>query len=330
MALIRNVSFEKALEKRVGRKFKLSQSKQGTCYRICCPYCPKTGNGPDRNYKLYITPAIGLFHCFRCDEAGPIDSLLADYKPGVIEQQVTHIEPLPSHIVSPGNLISLNNLSDDHIAIRYLKQRRFNIYELSNYYGVKFCDEGKLFAGMFNTTNTVVFPFWMNTKLIGWQARLLYDPDKIVKEQYEIYGFQKDEDGEYIVPPKYFTAPGLDKGRILFNYDQARTFKSVVICEGTFDAIRVGCNAVATLGKGVTDNQAKLIKAYWDFAVILLDPGDADREMKELNNTLKLSIPCVRVALQGYKDAGEAPREEIWNQIFDTVVKAGYDVNKLI
>ena len=77
MAITRDVSFEKALESRVGRKFKLTQSKQGTCYRINCPFCVKLAGKVDKDYKLYITPAIGVYHCFRCDSAGPISGLLA-------------------------------------------------------------------------------------------------------------------------------------------------------------------------------------------------------------------------------------------------------------
>ena len=145
-----------------------------------------------------------------------------------------------------------------------------------------------------------------------------------------MYGFIKDEDGEWKIPPKYMTSPGLDKGRILFNYDNARKHNMVVICEGPFDAISVGLNGVATLGKGVTEYQERLIKAYWKFAVILLDPGDADFEMLKLEQSLRMAIPCVSVNLKGYKDAGEMSTEEIWRQIFAEIDRQSIDLEKIL
>ena len=145
-------------------------------------------------------------------------------------------------------------------------------------------------------------------------------------DECEMMGVPKDEDGDFVKPPKYWTSPGLEKGRILFNHDWARTSDVVVICEGTFDAMAVGKCGVATLGKGVTELQARLIKAYWKAAVILLDPGDADAEMEKLMGSLHRAIPTIRVDLQGYKDAGEAPRRAIWEQILAAGDAAGVDL----
>ena len=65
---------------------------------------------------------------------------------------------------------------------------------------------------------------------------------------------------------------------------------------------------MATLGKGIADHQARMIKANWNAAVILLDPGDADSEMQELLGSLHRSIQVVKIDLKGYKDAGEGPQ----------------------
>ena len=89
----------------------------------------------------------------------------------------------------------------------------------------------------------------------------------------------------------------------------------MVVTEGPFDAMSVGMSAVATLGKGVTHDQARLVKAYWDMAIVMLDPGDADADGRKLLSNLGLSSPTIQVVLEGYKDPGDAPREEIWRQV---------------
>ena len=328
MGLVKDPKLEAQIQKRVGRKYKTSNGKHGISYQINCPFCIKNGYKQDKKFKLYVTPGIGLYHCFVCSEAGPIDKLFEGFKqtPEVIADIVL---PLSDKITAPGRLLKLSELSDEHVGIRYLKQRDINPVYLEQHYGVRYCESGQLFGDIYNTTNTLIFPIVMNGKTVGWQSRLLYNPDEVLPEQYSLFGFSKDEDNEYKIPPKYFTAPGMDKGRILFNYDTARTFNSVVICEGTFDAIRVGLNGIATLGKGVTDYQIRLLKAYWKFAIILLDPGDANTDMIKLEHDLRLSIPCVRIDLKGYKDAGETPTDEIWSQIFDTMQHKNMDLKLL-
>jgi len=38
--------------------------------------------------------------------------------------------------------------------------------------------------------------------------------------------------------------------------------------------------------------------------------------MLKLKQSLQMAIPCVSIDLKNFKDAGEAPTEEIWRQIF--------------
>jgi hypothetical protein len=46
----------------------------------------------------------------------------------------------------------------------------------------------------------------------------------------------------------------------------------------------------------------------------LLDP-DARKEMRETCNKLSCAVRVTAVLLEGEKDAGDMPREEIWRQI---------------
>jgi hypothetical protein len=304
-------------------RYKRTQGKKGTEYIVKCFNCKRP--------KLYINPVQEIYNCFRCGKSGTLSELFGEIARGqkapVSERQQLHV--LGDKIEMPGALTELQSLSEDHPARQYISRRKFNHVELNDKFGIRYCYEGRWFGGhTFNTTNTLIFPIWMGGKIVGWQSRLLYMPDELTESECEMFGFRKDDEGDYIRPPKYFTSPGLEKGRALFNYDNARRSDVVVVTEGPFDAIGVGSCAVATLGKGVTEQQANIIKLYWRVAVVMLDPGDADKEMMELMSRLHRTIPTLCIQLQGYKDPGEAPRTEIWKQITENAHAIKLDMTK--
>jgi hypothetical protein len=313
------VAWEQVLRKRFG-KVKVSRGKHGTEFVVRCPFCNKKD-------KCYINPIQGQFICFCGCDAGKLEKLKIQLSVTPITGPRPDIAPVPSCVEPPGNLVELTTLEPAHPAITYLGGRGFDPQELNDNFGVRYCTSG-IRMGSFDTSNTIVFPIWMNQTVVGWQARLLYNPDSIKPEDYEAMGFIVDEDGEYCVPPKYMTNRKLQSERVLYNYDCARLSEIVIICEGPLDAIRTGRCAVATIGKGVKETQTRIIKAYWKAAIILLDPGDADKEMLQLYHALVLSIPVAIVRLQGYKDAGETPRAELWKQIYVQALEQGLDISK--
>lgn len=320
---------EAQLKRKYGNRYRKGKGKNGLEYKICCPFCLRNVGKEDRKYKLYLNPDIDRANCFRCGHKGRVSDLFKDLKLAEAQPFIRlPPAPLPADVPAPGELHALSELPNDHPCLNYLRGRGLRPAVLEQYYGVRYCSAGRNFAGVFDTSNTVVFPIWMDGRLVGWQSRLLYTPDKLTEDECEALGFRLDGDGTHVRPPKYFTAPGMDKGRVMFNYDLARQSDVVVICEGPTDAIATGPCAVATLGKGVSEHQARLVKSYWKLAVTLLDPGDADREMQALYGALYTTMPVVKVSLQGYKDAGEATTEEVWRQIYDTAARSGIDLLK--
>ena len=325
-------NLESRLRQKFGNKVVRTRGRNGREYRVDCCFCD------DRKKRMYINPEKygGCFNCYKCGESGSLKKLLSGYEQAVDPFKPTieirRQEP-EKHIPSPGQMCSLADLHEDHPAIRYLtetRKRTFDPTELTEVFGVQYCTDGRDFGvgdAVFSTTNTLVFPVWMFDKVVGWQARLLYDPDKLEDHECEVLGFPKDEDGEYARPPKYYTSPGLSKGSVLYNFDvawkagmvdaQGRRF--VVVTEGPFDAASVGPSAVATFGKGITEVQARLLGTYWDMVFLLLDPGDADEQAIELESVLARSVKTVRVNLRDYKDAGDAPRDEIWKQLVESL-----------
>jgi DNA primase len=165
-------------------------------------------------------------------------------------------------------------------------------------------------------------------KLVGWQARLLYDPDKLTDDECEARGWPMDEDGaKRKRPPKYMTGPGFRKASSLFNFDQARKYPYVVVCEGVFDAMSVGPCAVAALGKELSQQQVMLLKSYWDCIILMLD---ANVDASKLEAQLSGDVTTIPVRLIGYKDPGDAPRDEIWAQICEAMRQRKMDVRQAL
>jgi len=301
------------LQKRYG-VVKRSRGKHGLELIVRCPVCKKQ--------KLSINATTGMYQCWKGCVSGHVDKLLGDVKAAKFEQAY-QVRPEPRRapgVDLPGELIPLVELDPDHQAVQYLVNRGFNPQELDEQYGLRYCREGRQYiGGIFNTSNTIIIPVYgQDGTLLSWQARLLYNPDKIQDSQtMRALGWKQDEDDDWVKPPKYYTAFGYAKGENLFNAQWARKGNLVVVTEGAFDCMAVGRCAVATFGKGVTEIQMRLLATYWDLAVLLLDP-DAKRDAERLHAA---HGNCILMDLQGYHDAGECPRDELWRQIDRTIAE---------
>ncbi|MEQ8838038.1 MAG: toprim domain-containing protein, partial [Lacipirellulaceae bacterium] len=139
-------------------------------------------------------------------------------------------------------------------------------------------------------------------RFLGWQARSL--------EQTPL-------------APKYFLSSGLRKTAILYNLSRAAQCNGpLVICEGVFDCMRVGENAISLLGCTISPTQANLLRRYakGKDVVILLD-RDAEEKARAIAWTLrKLSADTFgKIAVarlpEHRSDPGESTKEEVWHSI---------------
>lgn len=310
---------ERELERRFGQVTR-SQGHNGLELICDCPVCGE--------HKLTVNSVSGIYKCWRGCTSGTVRKLLNKHLP-MTSAPARKVEKRHGY-VDPGVTVPLASVGPDNLAAAYLHARGFDYRELGREYGFCYCERGKSFAkGVFSTTGTVVAPIVMNGKTVGWQARLLYDPDKLDAAKCRMMGFAwNPEKGKYIRPPKYMTMPGMDKREILWNFDNARKSDTVVVTEGVFDAAKVGKCAVATLGKAVSEQQVNLLQQYWRNVVLLLDP-DAEKDTSRLKMRFGPTVRVIPLLLQGYKDAGEAPRREIWAQILDACTSAGVDPGTL-
>ena len=157
------------------KKWRPSQGKHGKEYIVDCIFC----RGKN---KLYINPTADRFYCFRCGERGTVGRLLGHSRINVLNLAPPKPKPLGADgVIPPGTTIPLTKLDPEHHAIRYLEDRGFTAHSLFTRFGVQYCNSGQWFGakkgmpgGIFNTTDTLIFPINMQGRLIGWQARLLY------------------------------------------------------------------------------------------------------------------------------------------------------------
>jgi len=152
-------------------------------------------------------------------------------------------------------------------------------------------------------------------------CRYGYYRNRIIVPVYDLVGklalfvarwdttFPKPATAKKILYPK-----GSRTSRVLFNHKRASAFKTVVVTEGVFDAMRAGSRAVAVFGKHVARPNLVNLMALGQSRklVIMLDP-DAVDDAEALAEELIEICPRVYLASlpSGRKDPGEATPAEI-------------------
>jgi hypothetical protein len=207
----------------------------------------------------------------------------------------------------PGDVVPLNQLPPDHHARRYLltRPRPFDPDELALRYQVGYCTKSQVYLA----EGRIIVPVMMNAVMVGWQGRW---PDDLNWTTGRV--------------PKYYFPPHTPKRQMLYGFDTARRYKTVVVVESMTDAWSVGTNAVALLGKTLSGPQRDLILRHWagGHVVVLLD-GDAAEDRDRMAAELGRAMPgrVLPVALPAGTDPGGLQREELWKLIRDAAAARG-------
>ena len=115
----------------------------------------------------------------------------------------------------------------------YLLSRGLNI-DLIRMFDIRYCP----------TTKRIIFPVYLDSKVVGWQGRDITNKWKEVKTY-----------------PKSLTSKGFKKSRMLYGYDRIFNAEHIMIVEGPVDAIKSYlCNGVALFGKSMSKMQYSLIR----------------------------------------------------------------------
>jgi hypothetical protein len=209
----------------------------------------------------------------------------------------------------PGPFVqALHQLDDDHTAVLYLRSRGYDTGWLGRTMRVGFCPIS--YPEFRTAQGRIIIPVYHNGTYVGWQSRYPYEGDP--------------PDGS----PRYYTMPGMKKTLVLYNYDVAKTYPFVVICEGCCDVWRVGPPAVALFGKTLSAVQEQLLTATWGAgaAVVLLD-GDAAEEARRIYDRLSGRVRHrVLVGLPDGADPADLGHHGLWRLIDEAARQQGVDL----
>jgi len=117
--------------------------------------------------------------------------------------------------------------------------------------------------------------------------------------------------------PKYLYSKGFPRKKVLFNLNHAKRHSSVVVVEGSLDAMKLHQsgfpNVVATLGAAVTDGHIFLMKHYFDEIIIFSDNDDAGSAMRDsiIKNISDRPVRVVEYRRADVKDPNDLSAEEV-------------------
>lgn len=253
----------------------------GEYYRVNCPFCTDTRKRLWINHRWgQRDPDTGSLnlHLAICYNAGClgvrgrvqelyrlVSSLFAHERYAAAVKEAHRPTP-PVTAQMPGYCTAVHQMPPDQPAPTYLRERGFDVQALGDKLGVHYCYGASSEYAL--AQSRLIVPVYLHGVLRGWQARFVGEPP-------------------HRLTPKYFTMPRMKKSALLYNYDSARRYRCVLICEGVTDVWRAGPASVALFGKTLSAMQKALIAAAWSqgTAVVLLD-GDAAGEAQQIYDAL--------------------------------------------
>lgn len=153
-------------------------------------------------------------------------------------------------------LLALGKSEMSKLARGYMRKRGFGTWPLSMM-GIGYCTSGDQ-AGM------IILPFYR-------QGRLVY----YIGRRYIAFGVNKfdNPDSEQF---------GIGKTELIFNEDALQVYETIYIVESVINALTLGANAIAIMGKKISPIQlSKILRSPCKRVVICLDP-DAIIEAAQL------------------------------------------------
>lgn len=299
----------------------------GEYYRVNCPFCNDTRKRMWVNYRFAEYP--WLAHCFNetyCLAGGDgrarrqrVQQWLFDTVRPVklaTEQGTVVDEATVGPVDLPGDVEMVNRLPFDHPARRYLLDRGYDLDYLANTFGVGFVERVYDPTQYRPLEGRIFIPIIMEGELVGWQGR--WPADLKWKE---------------VRMPKYYNLRHMAKRKMLYNFDQARRYPTVVLTEGVTDVWSVGPMAVSLLGSELTGAQRDMVVTTWrgGTVVVLLDGDAVDNNQvmtRELADEFQKSGGRVlSVPLPPDKDPGDLSTQAVWEFIHYAAARTGVPID---
>lgn len=315
--------------------YKESPSKNAHEYLLPCPYCAS-----DR--LRWNHPTKQLWICWGCRRTGSTLDLVQALEKLDLRSAMHYVdrlyvggdaslELLPLVVARPVR-VSLGDLpampwptgvdlladEDAHrIAWRYLTRRGVDATVALAY---------KIGIGRFGRLERyLVFPCYQDGRLVYWQGRATWDPPPQLDAVQRKAWVRETHFRKTLNP--LGSADTAGAAEVLFNYDRARQSQHVVICEGPFDAIKVGPHATALLGKVASDAKINLLRRMHAARyTIYLDRGVEEQKLAaKLAAELSPYAPTfIAIPPDGYDPGALTPEQN--NHVIERAVR--YDVTR--
>ena len=295
--------------------------KKGKNYFGICPF------HDDHTPSMSVSEERQIYTCFVCGATGNVFSFLRDY------ENISFMEAV-NKVANMSGIKLDNNIN---IVKRYDKE--YKIYDLAlKFYKNNLKSENGKKAKIYLHNRGISFNDNNLSKLLiskNYSEKMLVDIgiSNVKDEVFDIFRNRimfpiHDPNGNPVafsariynneVESKYINTKEtyiFKKGEILFNYHRARIDakkkKSLILCEGQMDAIRIFSsgvkNVVATMGTALTKEHIKLIKKLNCKVILNMDSDKAGINAAKINGDLlkQNDIDVYVVTLSGAKDPDE-------------------------
>ena len=212
--------YEKAAIEKFGNNYVKNKSNE---FIFNCIKCGRP--------KLYVNTSNGIYHCFRCDFKGRLKGRvsLSDVKE---KYNLDALNKTSRDNDKTLTLIPLIKTPLNNEQVQALKNRGLSESDIKFY---NIC--GRPEDDRIQIPNFVKGIF--TDVICAWQ----YDKSKVNDKN-----------------PKYLNSEGTPKSKTLFNiYNIDKGINQIILCEGIFNAITAGKNAVASYGCSLSERQCELL-----------------------------------------------------------------------
>lgn len=255
-------------------------------YALNCPSCVENGEPrADTKQRLWINTESGKFYCYNCAWSGQLTKFV---------QRISNTSLIGALRVLKGKNTSMEILNyrlsnDSDFSYQDIESDELKLVETQFPHGYESFAENKKKVTVFHkylakrgvslnyaakmewgyckvgyAKGRIIVPTYMNEHLVLWQAR------DVLEESHPNFGTK-----EY---KKVLNPKGVSKSKVLYNFDQAKNHSEIIICEGFFDAVKAGENAVAINGKTLHSSQVEALAATKARSIILLLDPDAFKD----------------------------------------------------
>lgn len=176
-----------------------------------------------------------------------------------------------------------------------------------NHRGISKQAQQALRLGYDERERRIVFPHFVDHKLVGWQKRVI--PGETIPDY-----------------PKYKNSPGFPKTETLYNFDRVAGYYNVIVVESPMSVARALSydipNVVATFGAKVSGAQIAMLRRFSTAFVWFDRDGAGLAGEKKLVEGLYRHTQVRVVTPDGGKDMGDATEEEIFIKLTEAIPAA--------